>query len=206
MNEHTFASAITESYRIHKRKPADYYPTPPDVTHALMRHLNLPRSTVIWEPACGDGSMSKVLEQYVDSVTSTDLRRDSGYGREETDFLNPDVSFECDWIITNPPFSHAAEFIEKSLQITPNVAMLLKATFWHARKRLSLFQQTLPSAILPLTWRPSFLEKERGSSPLMDVMWVVWSQDVASIGYCPLPRPARMSEETPTPTLDDLLR
>ena len=27
---------------------------------------------------------------------------------------------------------------------------------------------------LNLTWRPAFLEKERGKSPLMDCMWVVW--------------------------------
>ena len=30
---------------------------------------------------------------------------------------------------------------------------------------------------MPLTWRLAFLESERGKSPLMDCIWVVWSQN-----------------------------
>ena len=36
------------------RRKLDFYPTPPDVTHALMQFLNLPKTTV-WECACGEG-------------------------------------------------------------------------------------------------------------------------------------------------------
>lgn len=43
-----------------KRRELDFYPTPPDVTHALMRFLDLEQCT-IWEPACGDGAMAYVL-------------------------------------------------------------------------------------------------------------------------------------------------
>lgn len=193
MNDHTFASAIIGAAQKHARKPADYYPTPPDVTHALMLHLDLPRATTVWEPACGDGSMSKVISEYVDKVISTDLREDCGYGEGGIDFLK--AIDEADWIITNPPFSHASQFIEKALGITPRVAMLLKSTYWHARSRYDLFHKHRPAAILPLTWRPSFLEKERGSSPLMDVIWVLWDGENSETDYCPLTRPRVKSNE-----------
>lgn len=41
-----------------KQRALDFYPTPPDVTEALMRFLDLPPS-VIWECACGDGAKGK---------------------------------------------------------------------------------------------------------------------------------------------------
>lgn len=180
MTEHTIASAVVTSMKVHKRKPADFYPTPPDVTVALAEWIGLTPETFVWEPACGDGAMSRVLMQFSDNVISTDLRDDSGFGKGGVDFLDTthdDHWRLADWIITNPPFNLALKFIEHALTITPNVAMLLKATYWNAKGRESFFRQNPPAWILPLTWRPAFLEEERGSSPLMDVMWVVWRAD-----------------------------
>lgn len=175
---HTYASAIVGAQKTHKRKEADFYPTPIDVTEALMRHLKLDRSAVIWEPAAGDGSMARMLERHVDDVLATDLRDESSiYGKRGIDFLSTTADDHYhipDWIITNPPFNLAESFIRKSLSITSNVAMLLKSQYWHAAGRLGLFTDHPPSEVLPLTWRPAFLEKERGKSPLMDVIWVVW--------------------------------
>lgn len=42
---------------------------------------------------------------------------------------------EIDAIVTNPPFSLAEEFIRRALSITPNVAMLLKQTYWNVGGR-----------------------------------------------------------------------
>lgn len=52
--------------------------------------------------------------------------------------------------------------------------MLLKAQYWNTRNRKALFRETRPCMELNLTWRPAFLAQERGNSPLMDCMWVVW--------------------------------
>ena len=199
--DHTYASAIVGAQKTHKRKEADYYPTPPDVTEALMQFLKLP-PTSIWEPACGDGSMARVLARHGHDVISTDLRPDSGYGRGGIDFLGADG--EAQWIITNPPFNLAHAFIVKALSITPNVAMLLKSQYWHAASRHDLFLGHQPSWILPLTWRPAFLEAERGSSPLMDVMWVVWRDgDLPGLTqFTPLPRPKNVK---PNDYPEDLL-
>lgn len=176
------AGAITSSYRAWERKPSDFYPTPHDVTESLMPVIKtlLPNGGKIWEPACGDMDMSRVLEWHGYEVTSTDLRY-TGQGIGGIDFLHDDPEEKWGWIpdpdmiVSNPPFNLAAEFIMRALSYTPNVAMLLKIDYWNAISRLPLFDSHRPAFFLPLTWRPAFLEKERGKSPLMNCAWVVWS-------------------------------
>jgi hypothetical protein len=197
---HTVATAIVDSQGIWARKPADFYPTPADASWVLMEHLKLPPGTRVKEPACGDGAMSRIMESANLDVRSSDLRTDSGFGIGGVDFLR-DPGGPVDWVITNPPFNIATEFIETALKIAPNVAMLLKSQFWHARGRLELFERHTPSEILPLTWRPAFLEKERGKSPLMDVIWVVWRQGDGGAVYRPLRRPSKGSVPTLRPTI-----
>ena len=71
------------------RKENDFYPTPPEATQALMDREKF--SGRIYECACGDGAMSKVLIQNGYSVDSTDLV-DRGYGKPNIDFLTQDYS------------------------------------------------------------------------------------------------------------------
>lgn len=126
-----------------------------------------------WEPAAGEGDMLETIRAcgYGESF-GTDIL----YG---LDFLEspdtPDIHFGFDWIITNPPFARAEEFIRKAASLGKPFAFLVKSQFWHAKRRLSLFDEFPPSYILPLTWRPDFFFKDgHGGSPLMDVMWCVW--------------------------------
>lgn len=162
-----------------KRRELDFYPTPPDATHALMRFLVVEgivgSATTAWEPACGRGDMSNVIEQYVKSVRSSDVRH-TGFGTGGVDFIGE--TFQCDAVITNPPFDLSEQFIRHALTQAPVVAMLLKSQYWHAQKRVELFQQTPPAYVLPLTWRPDFLfdQREDGKkgSPTMEVHWTVW--------------------------------
>src|SRR6185503_16161030 len=94
-----------------------------------------------------------------------------------------------DAIITNPPFNLAEEFIRKSISEVPLVAMLLKSNFWHTKKRLKLFEETTPVAVLPLTWRPP-MSPERGKSPTMDFQWTIWSKyENGMCHYFPLKKP-----------------
>ena len=175
------AGAIQASYKKWERKPSDFYPTPFDVTHSLMpvvQALVAPGGK-IWEPCCGDMDMSRVLEWHGYEVTSTDLR-DTGQGIGGIDFLNDDLEKQFGWlpdpdmIVMNPPFSLAAAFIEKALSYTPNVACLMKIDYWNAISRLPMWQRNIPQFFLPLTWRPAFLAKERGNSPLMNCAWCIW--------------------------------
>lgn len=193
--DHTIADAVITSMKTHKRKEADFYPTPVDATKVICDRISLDSGTIVWEPACGDGAMAEVISTYVgkDHVIATELRTDGGYGRGGIDFLastEDDHLHIPEWIITNPPFNLAREFIEKALSITPNVAMLLKATYWSAASRHSLFIEHPPAWVLPLTWRPAFLEAERGKSPLMEVCWLVWEKNhIGPTKFEPLLRP-----------------
>lgn len=172
------AGAIAASMAKWARKPADLYPTPADCTYSLIPHIVdfLPYGSRVLEPACADGQLSKALEKFGYQVDSFDLRPEVKYGKGGVDFLDPmnDCEDYYDAVITNPPFVVADQFIRKALTIAPVVVMLLKAQYWNTANRKKLFRETKPYRHLNLTWRPAFLEAERGKSPLMDCMWVVW--------------------------------
>ena len=155
----------------HGRNAADFYATPPECTAVLLENYGgMFRSGRVWEPACGDGAISKVLEADGLDVVSTDLQ-DRGYGEGGMNFLTSDCS--CQSIITNPPFHLAAQFIERAVQKEVPFAMLLKATYWHAAKRSELFNRTRPLAVMAMSWRPA-MSPERGKSGTMDFIWTVW--------------------------------
>jgi len=168
------AISLTNSSKTNKRRELDFYPTPPEVTRALMEFLrNIDGRTLnVWEPACGNGAMSKVIEEYGHHVYSSDIRDNSGYGIGGVDFLAEFNKFDA--IITNPPFALSSDFIIHALDNADVVAMLLKSQYWHAAKRKDMFNHHPPAYVLPLTWRPDFMNGERGGAPTMEVAWTVW--------------------------------
>src|SRR5690606_6095380 len=114
------------------REKDDFYPTWPAATAALLTRERF--DGPIWEPACGEGDMSRVLEAAGYDVISTDLV-DRGYGEPRVDFL-------MEWeprapnIVTNPPFGLAREFVDKALMLTTGkVAMFLRLAFLESIER-----------------------------------------------------------------------
>lgn len=170
------------------RVKSDYYPTPPEVTEALMQFLDLPAGTAIWECAAGKNHMVNVMRDHGYRVIASDI--ETGYDFMETPLV------DCDWIITNPPFSLSEQFISKCIEHRKPFALLLKSHYWHARRRLNLFMDHPPAYILPLTWRPDFFFKARGGgSPMLDVMWCVWNTEKAeSTKYIPLKKPEEVKK------------
>lgn len=170
------------------RRQRDFYPTPPEVTQALIDFLDFSEKPRVWEPACGEGDMVDVFRKNGFGVTGTDLIGG-------VNFLDRKVEVVCDMIVTNPPFELAPLFIERCVELKKPFALLLKSQFWHAKCRLDLFKKYPPKWVLPLTWRPDFFFKDRANgekgSPLMDVMWVVWdgTQNASITGYLPLEKP-----------------
>ena len=171
------------------RNKTDFYATPSEVTVALLdflesKNLISPPAT-IWEPAAGSLAMVDVLLGRRYRVIATDLHPQVS-GMFPTDFLQ--ANGECDWIITNPPFSKATEFITHALELGKPCAFLLKSQFWHAQSRLDLFRENPPSYVLPLTWRPDFLYGAKSGSPTMECLWTVWAGSQETI-YYPLEKP-----------------
>ena len=170
------------------RRKADYYPTPTHCTQALIDYLQIPKTSVIWEPACGGGFMAEVFKSNGYSVISTDL---FSYGYEDSteDFLQSECK-ECDWIITNPPFALSERFIRKCIQLEKPFALLLKSQYWHSKKRFALFCEHKPQFVLPMTWRPDFEFGGRGGAPTMDCIWTVWNASpCCDTIYQPLKKP-----------------
>lgn len=128
----------------------DYYATEPKATELLLRRERF--SQRIWEPACGEGHIAKVLIAKGYEVTSTDLV-DRGFGKGNVDFLHsiqPCQLGSLFDIITNPPYSRAQEFCERALDLVNEgckVAMFLKLTFLEGKKRRALFEKHPPQTV-----------------------------------------------------------
>lgn len=165
------------------RRKNDFYPTPPETTQALIDFLKekflIHPAQTVWECACGEGAISEVLRKNGLSVWETDIQK-------RQDFFSYEMQEPFDWIITNPPFCLAEDFIRKSFQYEKPFAMLLKSQYWHSAKRKKLFQECQPTYILPCTWRPNFTGI--GAS-MLDVMWCVWIGRSNFTQYQPLDKP-----------------
>lgn len=157
------------------RERDDFYPTPPAGTLALLSVESF--TGTIWEPACGDGAISKVLEAAGHSVISTDLI-DRGYGTPNVDFLL-DYQTTAENIITNPPFKHAEEFARHALsRATRKVAMLCRLGWLEGGKRQSLFTGTPLARVWVFSRRLAMLrggaEWEGGGGGMIAFAWYVW--------------------------------
>lgn len=134
------------------RAANDFYATPEEVTELfLLNFRNLPELKKVWEPACGQGHLSKVLKSYIPNVKSTDLI-DRGYGKV-LDFLTYKKPFKGS-IITNPPFSHILEFTEHALNIVEDnnyVIFLCRFQFLESNKRRHLFDKNIHSIYIHST-------------------------------------------------------
>jgi hypothetical protein len=122
------AHAFRMGSKIHPNRAAyEFYPTPPEATLALLSAETF--DGTIWEPACGEGHIAKVLANAGYQVTSTDLV-DYGFGEPNRDFLAERKPL-AKHIITNPPYGRglADAFAKHAIQLTREtcgtVAMLM---------------------------------------------------------------------------------
>ena len=131
----------------HARQSEDYYATEPKATELLCELEQF--SHDVWEPACGEGHMVKVLQSKGYNVRASDLI-DRGGGYEIYDFLDMgNMEWNGD-IITNPPYRYAKEFVEKGMSIIPKghkVAMFLKLTFLEGKARKEMFRVIPPKIV-----------------------------------------------------------
>lgn len=126
------------------RAEQDYYATPPKAVEQLLEKELFTMN--ILEPACGEGHISKVLISNGYNVTSADIINRNFEWSSVEDFLLRTEPFNGS-IVTNPPFSMAMEFAEKSLSLIPEwhkVAMLLRIQFLEGVKRHKMFQENPP--------------------------------------------------------------
>lgn len=171
------------------REKDDFFPTPERATRAL---LDVETFTgAIWEPACGDGAISRLLAEAGYTTVDSDLIN-RGFGETGIDFL-------MEWqprapnIITNPPFKLAVPFVRKALELTTNkVAMLLKIAFLEGVERAELFKASPLARVLVFSRRLAFVpgNKQRAldGGGMMAFAWFVWDHahvGAPTIGWLP---------------------
>ncbi|MFA5048729.1 MAG: hypothetical protein WC516_06915 [Patescibacteria group bacterium] len=128
----------------YKLVPGDDYPTAYSLTELLFSNqkkigIKFDCNKTVWEPAAGDGHMVKVLKDKFNHVVSSDISH--GYMEYEKgklkesdggyfcDFLNVEHEINnVDYIITNPPFSLADEFILRAKKYDPEIICFLLRT------------------------------------------------------------------------------
>lgn len=163
----------------------DFFPTPPWATralveHVLIGHINTPgyiAGASCWDPACGHGDMVRPLKEYFASVRASDIF-DYGAGAVQ-DFLATDYQPDAvDYIITNPPFARAGEFVLKARAIARSVvAVLVRTAFLEGKSRyFTLYRDCPPMVVAPFVERVPMVKGrlDRHASSATSYTWLVW--------------------------------
>lgn len=184
-NQRPSAPRTRQSQPIRGRRAAfEFYPTPPEAIRALLSVEKF--DGPIWEPACGNGAISKELEAAGYSVVSTDLI-DRGYGRGNIDFLKTREPL-AKHIVTNPPYGRHGlgdAFVRKALihaqRTGGTVAMLLNLRSLCNPDRHVKFCKTPPAAIYALDeivcWPNGIRGRWSDRIARQQYYWAVWKPD-----------------------------
>lgn len=161
------------------REENDYYATDPKAMEKLLEYETFNNN--IWECACGEGNLSKVLKANGYNVYSTDLI-DRGYQDKQMDFLESNLIFNGD-IITNPPFKYATQFILKaldSIEFGNKVAIFMKLNFLSGKRRYKdIFSKYPPFKVYVFSGRIACSKnnkREGFKSGAMDYAWFIWEK------------------------------
>jgi hypothetical protein len=157
----------------------DFFPTPAWATHALVDNERFEGR--IWECACGDGEMARVLQEVGYSVRASDLHA-RGFGTPGVDFLK--AARPVDNIVTNPPYNAAEAFVAHGLKLARRkLALLLRLAFLEGANRANtLFLRTPPSRVWIFSERITFYMKDaaRAGSGTTAYAWFVWDKTAES--------------------------
>ena len=166
----------------------DFHETPPEAVEALLAVERF--DGPIWEPACGRGAISRVLESHGHVVVSSHLVN-RGYGEGRVDFLLGMGTTRCERD-HQPSYKLANKFAEHATRIvTGKVALLCRLVWLAGQVRRRLFEAHLSrvwvfSKRLPLMHRDGW-EGPRSTSAI-GFAWFVFDPTHAgpiNVGFVP---------------------
>lgn len=192
--ERVKGSRAIMAYRREPDDSLDFFPTPPWATRALVMDV-LPRlggglgGLTVWDPACGEGHMTGVLEEFVGDghVLGTDIH-DYSVGDVSPpgwafarDFLGDEavLKLRADWIVTNPPFGDKAlPFADRALALARvGVALFVRQQWLEGVERYEkLFGVTPPTLVAQFAERVNLVKgrwDDEGTSATA-YCWLVW--------------------------------
>lgn len=164
-----------------EREADDFYPTPPEATRAFLaaeidRLRDFP---LIWEPAAGDGAMTREMHALGLSTYASDLV-DRGCGAEILSFYDF-AARPADAIVTNPPFKECgwgngkARWLKHALNTldVPYMALLLNWGFPGAGGLGPFWAMHPPARAYLCRWKIDFTGQ--GAPPMLNG-WFVWDK------------------------------
>lgn len=133
------------------RVDSDFYPTPIKAVDLILEELHQDSDISFLEPCRGN----RVIYDRVPYADKQWAELSDG-----VDYLKN--AFSADLIVSNPPFSLAQEFIEKSLKEASTVVYLLRLNFLGSQSRYDFWQKNPPTHIFVLSERPAFVSVCKG--------------------------------------------
>lgn len=176
----------------------DFYATNPIAVKMLLDKLPIPSIDIkrgILEPSVGQGHIVEGINSWIHdhSLNGVDIKRyttcldikDRGYPNTIVqDFLTYNPNKKFDWIITNPPFSIATDFVKKGMELLDDngrMDLFLKIQFLEGELRTDLFDKYPPKYIYVFrnrmaTWNNGKPTDSNGKkwATTMCHAWFVW--------------------------------
>jgi len=205
------ASTAVMQRRVEPHDSLDDFPTPPwavraFVEHVLLAHLGAQRGERVLEPCCNRGCMAVPLGETFE-IRAADIHDYGWPGQQEVrDFLidyPEDFAPENqpDWVVANPPFRLAADFIEKGLRVSRRgVAVLVRAAFGEGGDRYErLFRENPPTIIAYYVERVPMVRGryDPQASSATAYIWMVWVHNFERLPPVWIP-PCRKLMERPS--------
>ena len=175
-------------------KPGDQNQTPGEALRPMLveveRLVALHDVRTILDPFAGTGGLLDGLDRHFRQPESKHLRPsfvgfeidktmqeqcdETGFACELQDSLAIDWSFPGQMVVTNPPFSRAAECVKHAVAQAQLVVMLLRLDFLGSQGRAGMHRLLRP-AVYVLPHRPSFTGD--GKSDQYNCGWFVWGDE-----------------------------
>jgi hypothetical protein len=127
--------------------------------------------------------MAKVLKEYFSEVRAADAFS-YGYGPVRDFLTYPYEANAVDWVITNPPFRLAEEFVLRALHVArQGVAILARTVFLESSGRYNaIFRDTPPSKFAQFVERVPMVRGrlDEKASTATGYAWLVWEKGVGA--------------------------
>ena len=185
-------SNITGGISERGRAEDDFYATNPKDVQSFLSHYDYDSiQGLVLEPCIGAGHIAKELNKLgTVEIDGFDIKdRNSGFNVRIEDFLTADVEQKYDFVITNPPYSLAENFIRKSMDCIKDkgkVIMFLKLQFLEGTGRKELFDLYPPKYIYVCRKRAQPLRMgseidpktgKKWASSTICFAWFVWEKN-----------------------------
>jgi hypothetical protein len=145
--------------------------------------------------------MAKALQEYFYEVVSADAYA-YGYGKLRNFLTYSYKPLSADWVITNPPFRLAEEFIMRALPIARcGVAILARSVFLESVGRYEgIFRQLPPTKFAQFVVRVPMVKGrlDRKATTATGYAWLVWEKQTNGLPRLMWIPPCRKELEKPS--------